>query len=64
MTATTTTTQENETRVNVEIDISRDAAFSLISLITSNLLECVDIMDDDEFYDLARLSRALQKEVY
>lgn len=50
--------------MNVEIDISRDAAFSLISLITSNLLECVDIMDDDEFYDLARLSRALQKEVY
>lgn len=60
----TETTQENETRVNVEIDISRDAALSLIQLITGNLIECIEIMDDDEYDDLARLSRALQKEVY
>jgi hypothetical protein len=60
----TETTQENETRVNVEIDISRDAARSLIQLITGNLLECLEIMDDDEFDDLVRLSRALQQEVY
>lgn len=63
MTATTTT-QENETRVNVEIDISRDAALSLIQLIIGNMLECIDMMDDEEYDDLARLSRALQKEVY
>ena len=60
----TKTTQENETRVNVEIDISRDAALSLIQLITGNLIECIEIMDDDEYDDLARLSRALQQEVY
>ena len=60
----TETTQENETRVNVEIDISRDAALSLIQLITGNLIECIEIMDDDEYDDLARLSRALQQEVY
>ena len=63
MTATTTT-QENETRVNVEIDISKDSVFRLIKLITGNLLECIEIMDDDEFDDLVRLSRALQQEVY
>lgn len=59
-----TETKTNETRVNVEIDISESAAFSLISLITSNLLENIETMDGDDYSEIARVSRMLQKEVY
>lgn len=59
-----TTTETNETRVNVEIDISQSAAFSLINLITGNLLENIETMDDDDYNEIARVSRTLQKEVY
>ena len=64
MTQITTTGNNSETRVNVEIDISESAAFTLISLITANLLESIETMDDDTFDEISRVSRALQQEVY
>ena len=56
----TETTQENETRVNVEIDISKSAAFTLIDVLTDNLAKNIVTMDDDVFSEIVAVVRMLR----
>tara|TARA_R100000329_G_scaffold127428_1_gene106133 strand:- start:252 stop:443 length:192 start_codon:yes stop_codon:yes gene_type:complete len=60
----TETTQENETRVNVEINICEEAAHAIISVLGNAMMEMGEYMDDEEYNDLDNLIMMLREEVY
>ncbi len=60
----TETTQENETRVNVEIDICEEAAHAIVGVLGDAMMEMGEHMEDKEFDDLHRVIRMLREEVY
>ena len=69
MTATITTQENETTTTNVVIDpvstpIGRDAAYTLITLITNNLSEMYEHMDEQEYTELTNLVITLRAEVY
>lgn len=49
--------------MNIEVEIGKSAAYNLISLITNDLAEMYEHMDDQEYNDLRRVVATLQAEV-